>query len=135
MATKGKYKRLYAALFAAYMATVAALCFLRPESLPDVGMDTFLGIPIDKLLHFLMFAPFPILAGMAFIKRSGRIAANLIIMLMLAAVGAGVAYATEVLQIQTGYRSYEVADFYADLIGIACGTIAACAYISYTSTK
>lgn len=135
MAVKGKYKTLYIFLFVIYMATVAVLCFLRPESLPEVDKDTFLGIPIDKILHFLMFVPFPVLAGMVFIKRDGRTAANIATMLILAVAGAGIAYGTEVLQSHTEYRSYEIADFYADLVGISAGTIAALTYIIHTGTR
>jgi hypothetical protein len=39
------------------------------------------------------------------------------------------------IQSQTGYRSYEIADFYADLIGIAAGIILAASYIAYTRLK
>lgn len=135
MATIGKYKKAYISLFAIYMAAVAALCFLRPDSLPEVGKDTFLGIPIDKIMHFMMFFPFPVLSGMVFLDRDRRIVSNIATILILAAAGAGVAYGTEILQAHTGYRSYEIADFYADLIGISAGAIAAMTYIIHTGTR
>jgi hypothetical protein len=66
---EGRYKKIYIAIFCAYLAAVGLLCFIRPSSLPEMEVKTFLGIPIDKILHFIMFLPYPILAGLVFIRR------------------------------------------------------------------
>ena len=82
---EGRYKKIYIAIFCAYLAAVGLLCFLRPSSLPEMEVKTFLGIPIDKILHFIMFLPYPILAGLVFIRRDST-AAYFIAMLMIIAV-------------------------------------------------
>lgn len=128
-------KKLYISAFCLYLAAVAALCFLRPDSLPSVDKDTFLGIPIDKLLHFLMFLPYPILSAMAFINNEKSMVSNATTLLILAVTGVGIAYATEIIQLHTGYRSYETADFYADSIGIAAGTLTYAIYLAIIKLK
>ena len=52
-------------LFFLYLAAVAFLCFMHVDKLPDVQKFIF-GIPTDKIAHFLMFLPFPILAYLAY---------------------------------------------------------------------
>ena len=132
---KANLKKISLALFCIYLVAVAALCFLRPSSLPEMNIKTFLGLPIDKVLHFLMFLPYPVLSGLVFINKDQKLSAAATIMLILAITGIGVAYGTEMIQSQTEYRSYEIADFYADLIGIAAGIILAASYIAYTRLK
>ena len=58
-------------LFAVYLAAVAFLCFGQFSSSQDVPMDLW-GIPTDKVVHFLMFFPFPLLACLAFGARLPR---------------------------------------------------------------
>lgn len=131
----GRLRRIYIAVFCVYLAAVGILCFISPSDLPEVDITTFLGIPIDKVLHFLMFLPFPILSGMVFITRGGRTASEFFVMAILAITGIGVAYGTEVIQAHTGYREYEIGDFYADLIGIAAGTFVCLVYLTYLQLK
>ena len=52
---------------ALYIGLVAYLCFANFHRLPEVP-NTFLGIPVDKIVHFWMFFPFPILAYLAYDK-------------------------------------------------------------------
>ena len=132
---KGHLRILYITAFCIYLAAVGVLCFIRPSSLPEMEIKTFLGLPIDKVLHFLMFLPYPILSGLVFINREQKIPGITAIMLILASTGIGVAYGTEMIQAQTEYRSYEIADFYADMTGIAAGVILAVSYIAYTRLK
>lgn len=96
---------------------------MKGDGLPEVQFTLF-GIPTDKLAHFCMFAPYPVLAFLTFrpeIMSKGRC---VLLLLVLAVSGAGLAYGTEQLQGLTDYRSYEIADFYADLTGLGCGFIA-----------
>ena len=132
---KGHLRILYIAAFCIYLVAVGVLCFIRPSSLPEMDVKTFLGLPIDKVLHFLMFLPYPVLSGLVFINKDQKLSAAATIMLILAITGIGVAYGTEMIQSQTGYRSYEIADFYADMTGIAAGIILAASYIAYTRLK
>lgn len=132
---KGHLRTLYIAAFCIYLAAVGVLCFIRPSSLPETDIKTFLGLPIDKVLHFLMFLPYPVLSGLVFISREQKLPAITAVLLILATTGIGVAYGTEIIQSRTGYRSYEIADFYADLTGIAAGIILTISYIAYTRLK
>ena len=132
---EGRYKKIYIAIFCAYLAAVGLLCFLRPSSLPEMEVKTFLGIPIDKILHFIMFLPYPILAGLVFIRRDSTAAYFIAMLTIIAVTGICISYGTEVIQAHTGYRSYEIADFYADLTGIATGSMTAMAYFICTRLK
>ena len=132
---KGRITAIYITLFCVYLAAVGVLCFIRPSSIPEIDIKTFLGIPIDKVLHFLMFLPYPILAGLVFIGRDCGIVCGFIIIAVIAVTGAGVAYGTELIQAHTGYRSYEIADFHADIAGIITGSISVIAYLTYTRLK
>ena len=60
-----KSNKIFLALFAIYLVLVAYCCFWNFDSLPAVDRTMF-GIPTDKLVHFLMFFPFPILCDLAF---------------------------------------------------------------------
>ena len=132
---KANLKKISLALFCIYLAAVGVLCFIRPSSLPEMEIKTILGLPIDKVLHFLMFLPYPVLSGLVFINREQKIPGITAIMLILAITGIGVAYGTEMIQAHTEYRSYEIADFYADLTGITAGTVLAASYVVYTRLK
>ena len=132
---KGGFKKLYIAAFCIYLAAVAVLCFMNPSQLPEMDVKTFLGIPIDKVLHFLMFLPYPILSGLVFIRKEQKMAVSIAILITLAVLGIGISYGTELIQARTGYRSYEVGDFYADMTGIATGFIISTIYLTYIKLK
>lgn len=135
MEMNGNLRKLYIAFFCIYLTAVGLLCFLRPSSLPEMDIKTFLGIPIDKLLHFLMFLPYPILAGLVFIGKEQKMAVCMSILIILAILGVGISYGTELIQARTGYRSYEIGDFYADMTGIATGFIISVIYLTYIKLK
>lgn len=132
---KPDIKKLSIPVFCLYLTAVALICFLKPSSLPEVDIKTFLGLPIDKCLHFLMFLPYPVLASMVFMRDSNGFFINIVTLVILMMVGTGISYGTELIQAQTGYRSYEIADFYADVIGIATGSVAVAAYLIHTRLK
>lgn len=123
-----KMRHISALALCVYIAAVAALCFMKPSSLPQVEMD-FFGIPMDKVVHFLMFAPFPILAYMTFWPADAGKIRRLAVLLVIIAFGAGMAVATERIQAMTGYRSGEIKDFAADMAGILSGAAVTALYI------
>ncbi len=123
-----KMRHISALALCVYIAAVAALCFMKPSSLPQVEMD-FFGIPMDKVVHFLMFAPFPILAYMTFWPADAGKIRRLAVLLVIIAFGAGMAVATERIQAMTGYRSCEIKDFAADMVGILSGAAVTALYI------
>ena len=132
---KVNIKRICIAAFCIYLIAVAVLCFIRPSQLPEVDIKTIFGIPIDKVLHFLMFLPYPFLSGMSFMSRKLNIFINILTLAILVVAGVGIAYGTELIQAHTGYRSYEIADFKADAVGIAVGTIGAFFGMLYMKLK
>lgn len=119
-------------LMVLYMATVAYLCLASFESLPDVGRS-FFGIPTDKLVHFAMFFPFPILTSLS-IRSKGKtpwLAIWRTLGIFLA--GCAIAALTELLQGLTATRTPDAADFEADILALAVSsaitftTLAICA--------
>ena len=68
---KKSFKIAFRVLFYLYLIAVAVLCFGSFNSLPEVS-KTILGIPTDKVVHFCMFFPFPILAVLAYDKFTGN---------------------------------------------------------------
>ena len=107
-------------LFLAYVSLVAWLCFGAFHPGPDIPRTLF-GIPTDKVVHYLMFLPFPILGTLAFDFRSwwralcvSTLVANLI------------AFAFEHLQSRiTTIRVTDPADLNANILGITTGLLAA----------
>ena len=132
---KGRITATYITMFCVYLTAVGVLCFIKPSSIPEIDIKTFLGIPIDKIFHFIMFLPYPILAGPVFVRRERGLASGILTLALLSVTGAGVAYGTELIQAHTGYRSYEIADFHADITGIITGSLIAMGYLTYTQLK
>ena len=109
-------------LFGLYLVAVAVLCFAKfPES-EDVPRS-LLGIPMDKLVHFLMFFPLPLLAYLAFDRYPGKRGSSAL--RASAAFLGGCAYAafTELVQSRLPYRSGDPADFRADFVALAACSV------------
>ena len=117
-----KSNKIFLALFAIYLVLVAYCCFWNFDSLPAVD-STMFGIPTDKLVHFIMFFPFPILCYLAFEKGWKEPWQILLAVLAVAAMGLGVAAATEVGQSFTGYRSGDPKDFRADALAVGISSL------------
>ena len=114
-----KRRHLAILLFALYLATVAYLCFLKPGSIPVLRQFIF-GIPTDKIIHFMMFLPYPFLAYTSFRPDRKGICAHLIVLAAILIVGAAMSMGVERLQIAAG-RNYDIKDFYANIAGMAAG--------------
>ena len=106
-----------------YVAAVGFLCLMEPENIPSVTLDLF-GLPIDKVAHFTMFFPYPILVWFTINHEDMSQGKQMLLLLGILVIGAGLAILTEYLQKLTGYRTFDLKDFYADLIGM--GTCALC---------
>ena len=103
-----------------YLAAVGYLLFANFEKLSSVP-KLFLGIPTDKVVHFCMFFPFPILAYLAYDKLTDTPLKAFAALLSICAIGAIFAGLTEIGQSLLPYRYQDIHDFYADCtaIGIA----------------
>ncbi len=101
---------------------------MKPDGLPEMS-PCILGIPMDKVAHFIMFFPFPILSYQAFMPDTPKKGVHLLVLLVLFTAGLGLAAGTEQIQGLLGYRSEDVKDFYADFIGISSSTVLTMVYI------
>ena len=117
-----KHCLLYPVLMALYFIAVGFLCFGHFDNI-DMASGMFLGIPTDKIVHFSMFFPFPLLAYATFGRKiKGNFRTILSIVLIFAA-GCILAIGTELGQGMTDYRSCDINDFRADAIGMAVSSI------------
>lgn len=109
-------------LFFLYLAAIAFLCFMHVDKLPDVQQFIF-GIPTDKVAHFLMFLPFPILAYLAYDHLTNRVWSAILFAVATFIIGALIAYGTEYVQGSLPYRSMDINDFKADALALAISCI------------
>ena len=120
---KRKLKTLFKILFFLYLAVVLVLCFGQFNNTPNVPF-TILGIPTDKVVHFCMFFPFPILAFLAFDRYTETARQTLTFVGITLAVGLLLAVGTEWGQAHfTDYRSADPWDFVADTSALVVSSI------------
>ena len=119
MSTKTILARI---LFVVYLAAIAFLCFMHADKIPDM-QKTLFGIPTDKVAHFLMFLPFPILVFLAYDHVTNKVWSVVLFAVLTFAVGAAIAWGTEYIQGMLPYRSRDVADFRADLLALGISTL------------
>lgn len=109
-------------LLLVYFVVLAWCCFGNFESLPSV-QKSFFGIPTDKIVHFVMFLPFPMLCFWSFnfiaLKPWKMILAVLAVFLIGCAIAAG----TEIVQSYTSYRTADPKDFQSDVIALGVSTL------------
>ena len=125
-----KQKILYISAFCFYIAALLYLCLAKPDDLPQPEIY-FFGLPIDKVVHFCMFLPFPVLMHLVFCDKAKGMWRELLILIASIALGAGVALGTEYLQSLTQYRSADILDFYADMKGMSVGCLAVLLHIIF----
>ena len=121
-------------LFCMYILAVGIMCFIRPDEIPELGMN-WMDVPVDKIVHFLMFIPFPSLAHSAMIPKEYGLVKQSLYIIAIAVLGTGTAYATEQIQDALGYRTYELNDLIADIAGIAAGSAVTLAHIALKTKK
>ena len=109
-------------LFGLYLVAVAVLCFGKFDSTQDVPKDLW-GIPTDKIVHFLMFFPFPLLACLASGGYRGERWQATFHTVIAFLAGCAFAAATEWIQSWLPYRSGDPADYGADALAILLSSI------------
>ena len=117
---------IFRILFFLYLAGMLFLCFWQFEPLYTTP-KTLLGIPLDKLVHFAMFLPFPVLAFLAFDQYTETLKRTLIFVGITLVVGLVLAAGTEWGQATfTNYRQGDPLDFLADTVGlvVSCAGVA-----------
>ena len=105
-----------------YLAVVGYLLFANFAKLSSVP-QIFLGIPTDKIVHFCMFFPFPILAYLAYDKLTDTPLKAFAALLSICAIGAIFAGLTEIGQSLLPYRYEDISDFRADCLAIVLAGI------------
>ena len=105
-----------------YVVAVVTLCLMNFSSPPKVQRTIF-GIPTDKVVHFCMFFPMPILAFFAFDKYTDKVWTSLLFTAVTFIVGIGLATFTEWAQSLTPHRSKEHADFLADMLALGISSV------------
>ena len=116
---RSAFRILMLCLFIVYMGAIAYACFT--SDIPDTKLPKqIFGIDIDKIVHFCMFIPFPIL-GTPALNFKGKYWRTLIIASLLAIL---TAFAVENLQsLLTEVRVTDPADLNANTLGIALGML------------
>ena len=109
-------------VFAVYIVAVLVLCFAKFPSSEDVPMEMW-GIPTDKVVHFLMFFPFALLAYLAFDRYAAKPRHSMLWAGVAFLAGAAFAAFTELVQSRLSYRSGDPADFKADLTAILASSV------------
>lgn len=120
-------------VFCLYLASVAVLCFADPADMNTESFSIF-GIEADKVAHFLMFLPYPVLAYLTFENSDSGKARAIICLATITLTGTAVAIGTEYLQGMTEYRSYDIKDFAADCAGLLSGSLIILTYILLKKT-
>ena len=110
-------------LFLLYMAALLFLCFGKFSDMPDTP-PRLLGIDGDKIVHFLMFLPFPVLSYFAFPLPTRKPWQSILLACLILAAGAVFAAGTEFVQDFLPYREADKADFMADFIALCLSTLA-----------
>lgn len=103
-------------LFAVYLLAIAYICFASQGGLPSFDEWNFV-IPADKVVHFTMFLPFPVLLFHS-MERHRRWH-----LILVTGVGCALAALTELIQSLIPYRAADFTDFLADSLGLLCGTL------------
>lgn len=122
-----EHRFIQKAVFLLYLAAVAFLCFGHFDSVPQAEI-TILGIPADKIGHFLMFLPFPVLFYLAFGWHTGSRWRSVVLAVVALAAGCLTAYSTELIQGLTTYRSKDILDFIADTMALVLSSAAVLTY-------
>lgn len=90
-----------------YLLALCYVCFAPGDDIPKLP-PSLAGIPVDKLVHFLLFVPF------APLVHFGLGLSPILSALLALACALG----TEVVQLFLPDRAFELYDFFADSLGI-----------------
>ena len=131
MLNMGKRNVVSLVLFVIYLAAVIWCCFGHFDDLPDVDKSLF-GIPTDKIVHFIMFLPFPVLCFKSFSFLAGKQWRAILTIIVIFILGCLLAAGTEIGQSFTKYRSGDPLDFISDVAALVVSSIATLAVWLYT---
>ncbi|MCF0177492.1 MAG: VanZ family protein [Bacteroidales bacterium] len=111
---------IFNVMFLTYIGLILFVLFAKFDGMPQIQLN-FLGIPKDKIFHFVMFFPFAFITckslGKSYLRH------KMLVFIIVLIIGFLFAAATEMGQGLTTYRSRDIADFYADAIGLIAGSL------------
>lgn len=114
---------IFRILLAFYLACLLLLCFADFGEGPQLELNLF-GIATDKIVHFLMYVPFPLLCygSWGYKCETPLDAAGFAVCSFMAGIllGAGIELGQVLL---TDYRSAETGDLVADGLGLILGSL------------
>lgn len=105
-----------------YVAAVVYLCVANFGKMPDIDKFIF-GIPTDKIVHFCMFFPFPILCFFSYGSKYKSAIQAIGALLVICSFGCIFAGLTEIIQGSLPYRSEDIRDFAVDCLAICLSTV------------
>lgn len=105
-----------------YFIILMILCFWHFQDMSEASTLVF-GIPLDKIIHFLLFFPLPLLGYATFVKKTRNRWKSMFIIIVIMIAGCIIGGLTEIIQGLTGYRSCDINDFRADAFGMTASTI------------
>ena len=117
-----------------YIAAVAYFCFANFDKITRIPRS-FFGIPTDKIVHFCLFFPFPILGFYAYDRYTETPWQALVALICICAFGGIFAGLTELIQGTLSYRSPDIRDFRADCLAIGISALLVFVYDVYKMRK
>lgn len=115
-------KKTLRILFFIYLLCVGYLCFASFKAIPSSPIFIF-GLQADRIVHFLMFIPFPFLAFFSYEDKKASVWKVLLVLVLIFSIGCLVAGATEYIQGLLPHRAKDIEDFKADALGLLFGSI------------
>lgn len=124
----GYRKLIVRVLLFVYIGTIFYLFLADSDNFSSFPQVSFLGIPADKLFHFLAYTPFVILLYFSFSlpRLKARFCYGIPFVLI---VGAVICTITEILQLTNPTRSFSMYDLAANYLGLLTGAIFVLYYV------
>ncbi len=115
--TNKKRARLFKFILLFYVICICYLCFGQFSGIEEAP-KYILGIEADKIVHFCMFFPFPILLYLSGKSITRKVRKAVFFSLDALVIGAAFAGATELIQRTIAYRTGDWHDFIADILAL-----------------
>lgn len=101
----------------AYIIYVGYLLFANLHNIPNIPSRIF-GIEADKIVHFCLFFPFPILGYLSCNNENETVTSFIGKMLCILAIGGAFAGLTEIIQGMVPYRTEDIHDYASDILSM-----------------